>query len=136
MSRPVGSLETGARATPKGTLASIKDLYWIAGFLDGEGSFNRTKGYQYKPGHNWTNCERITARQNDRELLDRLQSQLGGRVAVVSTKTNKLARQDHIWHWGIYGARARGAMMTLYPLMSQKRQQQIKSSLQLQALSA
>jgi hypothetical protein len=113
----------------KGKLPSLKELYWVAGFLDGEASFNINKGMTNKKGHYWTNYERITVRQNERELLDRLQTYLGGSIYRVNQRCNKLANQDYMWNWGVYGIRARGAMLTLYPLMSQKRQQQIKSSL-------
>src|SRR5215467_5577798 len=103
----------------------MNDLHWVAGFLEGEAYFGRTV-----LNRDGSSTERITVRQNDRQTLDQLHDLLGGNVRIVQHRTNKLARQPFIWDWGIHGSRARGAMMTLYPLMSDKRKQQIKSSLQ------
>jgi hypothetical protein len=34
-----------------------------------------------------------------------------------------------MWDWSVYGSRARGVIMTLYSLMSQRRQQKMLSVL-------
>lgn len=98
---------------------SIKELYWAAGFLEGEGSFHRNH-------IGLGSTERVNANQVNREPLRRLLNLFGG------TLYNKRERRDNrqpISAWGIYGARARGAMMTLYLLMSKRRKAQIRKAL-------
>ena len=117
--------------TPMPTKRSTTpDLYWAAGFLDGEGSFGLTGGSTASRG------ERVTASQGSRELLDRLSALFGGRVfsqvfankSFIGTKYESLTTKP-IWRWEVTGQLARGVMMTLYTLMSQHRRSQIKDAL-------
>jgi hypothetical protein len=92
---------------------SVAALAWAAGFLEGEGCFTRR------------HC-RVVAVQVNQRPLKLLQEWFGGSV---------YERHDHrptrsiCWHWAIFGSRARGVMLTLFPLVSQKRQQEILRSL-------
>jgi hypothetical protein len=88
------------------------DMAWAAGFLEGEGAF--------------TSPHRVDARQVDREPLDRLLGMFGGRICVVKATE----RWNTCHHWYTSGSRARGIMMTLYPLLSARRQEQIRKALQ------
>ena len=102
---------------------TVRDLEWAAGFLDGEGCFRR-----HRSASHWQGTEQVTAQQNAPELLERLQSLFGGKVGKTkSTSPNGTKRE--IWQWHIYGARARGVMMTLYLLMSEKRKVETKQAL-------
>src|SRR5881409_2724264 len=113
------------RATPKATVnPTIRDVAWAAGFLDGEGHFGTTT-----VNRNGCNTQQITARQNEREPLDQMARLFGGRVAYVSQRSNKLARAPGIWSWGVYGGRARGLMLTLYPLLTARRKLQVETAL-------
>jgi len=99
-------------STPKATRrVTVRDIEWSAGFLEGEGSFLAGKD----------GCQRVQADQKHRETLDRLSSCFGGRVTA--------RRGRNIWLWKVYGSRARGVMLTLYSLMSSRRQQQIRRAL-------
>lgn len=91
---------------------TIHEVYWAAGFLDGEGSF----GISPPPRQS----QRVTGTQKSPELLIKLQEIFGGHIAPNKT---------HIHHWMVSGSRARGIMMTLYPLLSTKRQREIKRAL-------
>lgn len=93
----------------------IRELEWAAGFLDGEGSFS------CKDGHS----DNVSAAQNDPELLHKLLRLFGGRIYLAH---NRLRGSTH-HHWYCCGARARGVAMTLYPLLSKRRQTQIKAML-------
>src|SRR6267143_1860507 len=100
--------------TPKATKRpTVRELEWAAGFLDGEGCFSKS-----------ATTERIGAPQNDPQLLYRLQSLFGGAVG----ETGK-TRPRSIWQWTIYGTRARGVMLTLYTLLSDKRKKEIMQAL-------
>jgi hypothetical protein len=94
----------------------INDLYCIAGFLEGEGYFGRDR-----------NSPKITARQVQKYPLDRLISLLGG--TLVLDKRPIKSNQSPIWCWQLPTIRAVGLMMTLYKLMSPKRQDQISKTL-------
>ena len=99
-----------------------EDLYWAAGFLEGEGSFT-----------NPNNSEQARASQADdnKEPLIKLQELFGGSIYHKSReKQRKQGKnyKDQI-EWGLYGARARGLMMTLYVLLGPRKQEQIRNSL-------
>lgn len=87
-----------------------RDLGWGAGFLEGEGSF-RCDGH---------GGPEINADQKDRAPLARMLSLFGGSV--------KLHGRGY-YHWRVTGARARGLMMTVYLLMSERRREQIRKAL-------
>ena len=98
-------------------MINICDIYWAAGFIDGEGSFTLA-------GKN----PRVSVPQLDDELLLRLKSLFTGWIYKKRDISNKLS-SNGISVWGITGSRAVGVMMTLYPLMSQKRKRQIEKVL-------
>jgi hypothetical protein len=95
-------------------MITTRDLAWTAGFMDGEGHFN----FQYTPV--------ATAAQNDRELLDRLRGLYGG---TVRWDARPKQRNGGIHSWTVCGQVAAGLMMTLFPMLSQKRRAQIRASL-------
>lgn len=100
-----------------------RDLGWIAGFLEGEGSFVlRHNRHRYRSSGSVV----VSAGQIQRQPLHRLVALLGGKIYVRAAR----ARNPHIiYHWQLHGAQARGLMMTLYALMSVKRQLQIRTAL-------
>lgn len=99
------------KATVKPT---VKDLHWAAGFIEGEGCFSRGTS------------QRIDVEQVDREPLDKLQAMFGGRTV---RRRAKREGWNPTFAWYVYGSRARGIMMTLYPLLSERRQGKIKEAL-------
>ena len=106
---------------------STSDLYWAAGFLEGEGSFCR---YPNRKGRG-DGSNRVSASQKKRECLDRLSRLFGGRVNCMEQRgcTIKGTPYGPIHHWQVNGAIARGVMMTLFCLLSVWRQAQIKEAL-------
>ncbi|WFU42625.1 hypothetical protein QA640_09275 [Bradyrhizobium sp. CB82] len=88
------------------------DLKWAAGFLEGSGSFS------------FTSSLALTGSQADLWPLERLQSLFGGTIKPSGTPKNKV-----VLSWYIHGHRAAAVMMTLYVLMSPRRQAQIRSAL-------
>lgn len=94
-------------------LPTIRDLEWIAGFLEGEGSF----GYNSGSGQ-------VGVSQVNLEPLTRLLNLLGGNIYPVKLN-NKNPNWNDAYAWHITGSRARGVMMTVYPLMTEKRKHQI-----------
>lgn len=96
------------------------DLYWAAGFLEGEGCFYSDS---QRNSHS-----RVTAAQVQREPLDRLVSLFGGHVRGPHKNSTGRTNQP-IHDWTVSGAVARGIMMTLYAMMSPRRKEQIRASL-------
>lgn len=85
---------------------SIRNIYWIAGFLEGEGSFGLVdKKYPL-----------ISAGQKQKYPLEKLK---------ILLRHGHITKGD-IWRYGLSHFRAIGVMMTIYNLMSPKRQEQIK----------
>ena len=93
------------------------DLYWVAGFLEGEGYFYAS------PKHH--GAIQVGACQVQREPLDRLAGFLGGRF---HRKLYEPKARDQ-WAWTLGGSSAVGLMQTVYALMSPKRQEQIRKAL-------
>lgn len=102
-----------------------RELGWAAGFLEGEANFHKAK-VPLKDGKLCRGGENIRCSQVNPDPLTLLQEIFGGRVNLVKVNTPK---HNNYWHWSISGARARGVMMTLYPLMSSTRQGQIEAAL-------
>lgn len=98
---------------------NLKELYWAAGFLEGEGSFGRCSGPARNNGQ-----LRITCHQVEKEPLIRLKALFGG---LVMGPHRTPTRPIHLW--SLQYRSAVGAMMTLYPLMSMKRKSQIRAAL-------
>ena len=106
---------------------SVQDIAWAAGFLEGEGCFGRTGGKCRGSG------ERINVGQRSMEPLERLLALFGGSIRWQHQVTRNLIKQDglspHMPYWGVYGSRARGVMMTVYPFMSNRRKEAIRKAL-------
>lgn len=95
---------------------STGDLKWLAGFIEGEGWFGKGgfKGV------------RVCAGQNQRWPLEECRRLLGGKITWQKRATNS---QGGIFIWRTSGILARSVMMTLYPLMSPIRKEQIRATL-------
>ena len=91
-------------------MITVKNIHWIAGFLEGEGCF-------------CTQPFVVQATQKDPEILYKLQILLNGMGKIYKHSNNDIHR------WYIGNIHAASLMMTLYPLMSTKRQCEIKKAL-------
>lgn len=100
--------------------ATTNDIYWAAGFLEGEGSFIARR----VPG---AVVREVACQQAQEEPLARLREFFGGRIYLLSERP----RRKPCWTWKVSGSRAMGVMMTLYPIMSPRRQEQIVLALSL-----
>jgi len=101
-----------------GTHYRTTELFWAAGFMEGEGSFHCDKE---------KSLVRISTPQNVREPLERLLALFGG-VIRLRAQTYK-GQPRPIFVWDAVGTRAVGIMMTLYTLLSQKRREQVTLAL-------
>lgn len=96
-------------------------LHWAAGFLEGEGTF----------GFRGATAAIHAAQTENPAPLGRLLALFGGSVTIhrqgSSRRRGLRARDGEMWT--VRGSRARGVMMTLYSILSPKRQQQIRKAL-------
>ena len=103
------------------------DIYWLAGFLEGEGSFCISINNTHKGSHGLnTRSYVVTASQNEREPLDKAQSVPGGTICFTKPCDK---RPRGFYRWSVSTRRAIGAMMMLYQLMSSKRKREILSAI-------
>lgn len=115
--------ERSPRPATVGRPVTVAEVNWIAGFLEGEGTFTtqrKKKGIQ------------VSASQVQLEPLTRLQRLLGGRILARPAR----GRSRSCFFWRACGNRARGIAYTLYSLMSPKRKQQIREALGVQSEAA
>lgn len=99
-------------------MISKEELYWCAGFLEGEGYFAAEQK---------TGSLRIRATQVQREPLERLCRLMGG---SINDKTmHPETHRQSFSNWGNSGVTAAGWMMTLYSIMSPRRRAQISAAL-------
>lgn len=94
----------------------INDIYWTAGFLEGEGSF----GSRY-------NSPNIRACQVEKYPVQKLKFLYGG--SLLLDRRNGNPKYSPISRWQLCGIRAVGLMMSIYQLMSPKRQSEILNQL-------
>ena len=111
-------VRTNLSRVPKATARpSLRNLEWAAGFLEGEGSFS--------PLDTTGGTVRVRAVQVNPAPLHRLADFFGGSVKLTTAVAGK---RSPIHYWQVCGARARGIMLTVYLLMSAKRQSQIRAA--------
>lgn len=97
-------------------MIQINDLEWAAGFLEAEGCFHFSK---------WKHLS-VTSGQLQKEPLERLQQLFGG--GIYSSEP-KRPGEKLFYRWVAVHARGAGIAMTLYPLLSPKRQTEIHKAL-------
>jgi hypothetical protein len=96
-------------------MLKMVDLGWAAGFLEGEGWF----GEGASP--------KIGAGQKERQPLERLQALFGGKIILRKARGGFTKADLHFWYLDTH--RSPGVMMTLYSLMSDRRQAKIREVL-------
>ena len=100
----------------------MRELYWAAGFLEGEGSFHADSRLR---------AIVITCGQVNREPLERLQKLIGGSIHVRKPVRKLFANAQPLSALVVSGTMAAAWAMTLYSLMSEKRKEQIRKALEL-----
>jgi hypothetical protein len=90
-----------------------RELYWVAGFLEGEGCFYLSKRKQYGLAY-----PMMSASQNYREPLDRVARIFGGNVSLPPSRSK-------CWIWHLCGKGVSGVMRRIRPLLSRRRREQI-----------
>ena len=99
-------------------MIAVKDIAWLAGFLEGEGTFGR-----------YRNCLVIRAASTDKDVVCKAAKLLNCPVHDSFHAHKKNPKHNLAWCFSIHGNRAAAWMMTLYPLMGKRRQASIREIL-------
>ena len=106
------------------TSTSATEIGWLAGLLEGEGSFG------------WTPAGKKSKKRYPKIELSMTDEDTVRRVASISRMGNvygpyeKAAPRKPVWRWSVTKqADAASLMMTMYPLMSGRRQERIREIL-------
>jgi len=101
------------KAAPAKRRPTQRMLGWAAGFYEGEGTcyYSAT-----------ARSHRLVINQVEREPLEQMMKYFGGHIYRIPAHKRSVPS----WRYQIYGARARGLLLTLYALLSAKRQAQIR----------
>ncbi len=93
------------------------DLYWLVGYLEGEGTF----GY-----HSFS--PRIGVQTTDLDVIQRVAKLIGGEVKGPLLRDR---RRNPIWYVQTYGSKARDVMRLIRQYMGVRRKHQIMAVLDL-----
>jgi len=109
-------------------MTSLSDIYWVAGYLEGEGYF----GYGKANGHRSKSLTfKISVGSTDRDVVEKASRILSGIVRLHSNGNgirNGYAKKQ-VYDFTIHGSKAIQWMMTIYPLMSIRRKARIKETI-------
>jgi len=97
-------------------MISLNDIYWAAGFLEGEGNF-------YGHSHSLT----LSASQVQKEPLEKLLCLFGGKLR--SCKRTNPPKWKNPYVWELPSNKSAGLTMTIYQLLSPARKVQAKRAL-------
>ena len=112
---------------PKQLPATTKDICWLAGILEGEGSFTLGVVGKTLPKKR---TPKITIGMSDEDVVRRVASILGSKSCYTRPQsTGVITGTKPMYRTECQGARAAGWMMTLYPLLGLRRQAKVQQVL-------
>jgi hypothetical protein len=98
-----------------------QDIHWVAGLLEGEGSFLMRKNRGYR------GSIAIALQMTDEDVIQKAASLLRGKVYGPHGPYGQSKKVT--WQVVIFGKSAAEWMMTLYPLMGKRRRERIEELL-------
>lgn len=98
---------------------SVRDIAWLAGLLEGEGTFFNIKN-GYSP--------RVVIGMTDRDIIERSASMVGAKCYLAKRKNKPEHHKDQYW-WVLTGYSAAAVMMTIYTFMGERRRAKIREVL-------
>lgn len=102
-------------SAPTSIAGTHDDLVWLAGLLEGEGTFDAHRG----------RYPRIRVGMTDRDVVSRAASLMGATVRL----SLRQAPASPVWHAELSGARAEAIMAEVLPYMGTRRSQRIAETL-------
>ena len=113
---------------------TVKDVYWLAGILEGEGCFIATSYPEHRKGV-FTGYPvrqvRISVEMCDRDIIERIKNITGttAKVTLRNSRPNRNHRPRYTIH--LSGTRAAQWAYTIYPLMGDRRKVAIQKLINL-----
>ena len=107
---------------------SVRDIAWLAGILEGEGSF-----HSYMHQKRWLTA-RISINMTDRDVIARIAKIIKCTSFRGPYKNDSHLGKKPLWALAVSGRRAIKWMERLYPHMGQRRRSQISKVLKDYAL--
>lgn len=107
-------------------MTSLKDVYYVAGLVEGEGHIGFRKlgaGKAYVLPH-------ITVTMTDRDVIENLHRVWGSTSKIYHGKGRIPGRHKDVYRTVVWGKRAVAWGLTLYTLLGQRRREQVKKMLQ------
>lgn len=96
-----------------------RDIYWIAGILEGEGSFHNaiSRGIPYPT---------VSVEMKDKDIIERLANVTGIGVVRESTRPSRPEHWSKMFTWRVSkGQDVARLLLAVYPEMGERRQAQI-----------
>lgn len=102
-----------------------EDLAWVAGLLEGEGSFMMRK----------SNVPKAQCQMTDQDVILRLQEKCGGNVYFCErTEEEKAKNWKNSWTWSLQGQAAADLMASILPHMGRRRSEKIQEIVHIYSL--
>jgi hypothetical protein len=102
-------------------MLDVKDIYWAAGLIEGEGCF-QAENNKYP---------RLRVAMTDRDVVTKLHCLMGGKLSIL----NGYSRKDQ-YVLNVYGSLAIQWMLTLYYLMGERRKAKIREVVEIWKISS
>ena len=96
-------------------VVTTRDIAWLAGLLEGEGSFHNTAGRARRGS---TNQIIVQMSMADQDVIQKAARLFGGKPGMARTNVRPGHKPLHRIIWT--GARAAGIMMTIYSFMGER----------------
>ena len=97
------------------------DVAWLAGLLEGEGTFFRPRRY---------GTLRVVLGMTDRDIVERAASLVGRPSVYEAKRKNKKPHHKTQYWWMLTGHSAAAVMMTIYSFMGERRRTKIQQLLE------
>lgn len=103
-------------------MIEIRDIAWLAGLMEGEGSFSTYRKRHRQDGHK--RVAQLTLMMTDEDVVAKAAQLMGTRVYGPYGPYRGCTKQ--CWQVHMSGKRAIAWMFTLYPLMGKRRREAIE----------
>ena len=101
----------------------LRDRYWLAGMLEGEGTFFATKNKPHQPSQ-----PRVAFVSTDRDIVVRIWRLMEAKTVRVNSSHNRLGKKRQ-WVTAISSTKAAALMRLIWPIMGKRRKKQIRKAL-------
>lgn len=101
-----------------------KDLFWLAGWLEGEGCFSIYRNYR-------TKCPVVMAGSTDFDVISKVAKLFGVGVQYMRKSKPKKETYKPMYYTRVTSAKAKALMLKVLPLMGERRSARIKEVIEL-----